>query len=127
VRVIDFAEKHRLKARRDTDDGTDIIPGTHDLSHIYEWDQNELTVIFTTPATKPARTFFWRKHRESGITVGMRLIQDGDAEGCLGFDPANPEQVKIALRLAGVKKQRRVSEKQMAALARFKFTPRQAA
>jgi hypothetical protein len=84
-------------------------------------------VIFTTPATKPPRTFFWRKHRDSGIKAGVRLIQDGDAEGCLGFDPANPDQVRIALRLAGVRKKRQVSEKQMASLARFKFTPRYAA
>jgi len=127
MRIIDFAEKHRLKVRRDSDDGTDIIPGTHDHSHIYEWDEDELAVMFITSATKPARPFLWRKHRDSGIATGMRLIQNGDAEGCLGFDPAKSEQVKIALRLAGVKKKRRMSEKQIASLARFKFTPRQAA
>jgi hypothetical protein len=83
--------------------------------------------MFITPATKPARPFFWRKHRHSGIAAGMRLIQDGDAEGCLGFDPTKPDQVKIALKLAGVKRKRQVSPKQLATLARYRFTPRQAA
>jgi len=81
--ITDFATKYRLKLRRDTHDGTDIIPGTHDESHIYEWDDTELGVMFITPATKPARPFFWRKHREAGLAAGMRLIQNGDAEGCL--------------------------------------------
>jgi hypothetical protein len=71
MRIIDFAEKHRLKVRRDSDDGTDIIPGTHDHSHIYEWDEDELAVMFITSATKPARPFFWRKHRDSGIATGI--------------------------------------------------------
>jgi hypothetical protein len=57
----------------------------------------------------------------------MRLIENGDAEGCLGFDPTKPDQVKIALKLAGVKRKRQVSLKQLATLARFRFAPRQAA
>lgn len=125
--IIEFAEKHELKVRRDADDGTDIIPGTHYHSHIYEWNESEMAVMFITPAAKSARTFFWRKHRDSGIAAGMRLIQDGDAEGCLGFDPSRPSQVKIALKLAGVKRRRQVSQKQLATLARFHYSPRQTA
>ncbi|MGA7766026.1 MAG: hypothetical protein WCA27_07340 [Candidatus Sulfotelmatobacter sp.] len=125
--ITDFAEKYRLKVRRDPDDGTDIVPGTHDQSHIYEWNESELAVMFITPATKPARPFFWRKHRDSGFAAGMRLIQNGDAEGCLGFDPTRPDQVKIALKLAGVKRKRQISPAQAATLARFQFIPRQTA
>jgi hypothetical protein len=125
--ITDFAIKHRLKVRRDPDDCTDIIPGTHDQSHVNEWNETELAVMFITPASKPARPFFWRKHREDGIAAGMRLIQDGDAEGCLGFDPTKPDHVKIALKTAGVKRKRQVSPKQLATLARYRFAPRQAA
>jgi hypothetical protein len=127
VSIADFAVQYKLKTRHDQDDGTDIIPGTLDQSHIYKWDESELAAIFITPASKPARPFFWHKLRDSGITAGMRLIQDGDAEGCLGFDPTKPAQVKIALKLAGVKRKRQVSPKQMATLARFRFSPRQTA
>jgi len=125
--ITDFATKYMLKVCRDTHDGTGIIPGTPDESHIYEWDGTELGIMFITPATKPARPFFWRKHRDAGIAAGMRLIQNGEAEGCLGFDPTNPEQVKIALKLAGVKRKRRISPEQADTLTRFKFTPRQVA
>lgn len=125
--IADFAVQYKLKTRHDQDDGTDIIPGTFDQSHIYEWDESELAAMFITPASKPARPFFWRKHRDSGVAAGMRLIQDGDAEGCLGFDPTMPAQVNIALKLAGVKRKRKLSPKQMATLTRFKFSPRQAA
>lgn len=65
--IIQFAEKHKLKVRPDVDDGTDIIPGTHDQSHIYEWDESELAVMFITPVAKPARPFFWRKNRDLDI------------------------------------------------------------
>jgi len=95
--------------------------------HIYEWVNSELAVIFITPATKPARAFFWLKHRDSGMAAGMRIIQNGDAEGCLGFDPTQPAEAKIALKLAGAKRKRQVSPEQLATLARFRFTPRQAA
>jgi hypothetical protein len=125
--ITDLALKHKLKVRRDPDDGTDIIQGSHDQSHLYELNDTELAVMFITPATKPARAFYWRKHRDVGIAAGMRLIQDGEAEGCLGFDPAKPDQVKIAIRLAGVKRKRKISPKQAATLARFQFAPRQTA
>ena len=35
--------------------------------------------------------------------------------------------IKIAIKLAGVKRQRQMSQKQVATLARFSFTPRQVA
>jgi hypothetical protein len=65
------------RLRRDPDDGSDIIPGAHDQSHIYEWSDTELAVMFITPATKPARPFYWRKQRDTGLAAGMRLIQNG--------------------------------------------------
>jgi hypothetical protein len=40
----------------------------------------------------------------------MDLIQNGDWEGTLCFDHNNPEQVRLAIRLAGIKRKRFVSE-----------------
>jgi len=78
--IIDFAKQHRLKLRRDTD-GSDIIRGIYDESHIYECNENEMGVMFITPATKPARPFFWRKHRDSGIATGMRSTVESATYG----------------------------------------------
>jgi hypothetical protein len=118
--IHEFAIKHRLKVWQDKDDGMEIIPGTQHQSHIYE-DDGELGVMSITPATKPARPFFWRKHRDLGLAAGMKLRQNGDAEGCLTFNPGNAGQLKIAFRLAGVERKRQMNQKQMATLARFHF------
>jgi hypothetical protein len=112
VTVPEFAAKHRLKVSRG------IIPGTHDESQIYEYSGDELCVMFITPASKPPRTLFWRRYRDAGIAAGMTLRQNGDAEGCLSFDGTNAEQVRIALKHAGVKRKRRASPKQLANLAK---------
>ena len=45
--ISDFATENKPKVRRDPD----IIPGSHDQSHVYEWSDGELAVIFITPAT----------------------------------------------------------------------------
>jgi hypothetical protein len=65
-----FALKHKLKLRWDKDDEADIIPGKHDQSQMYE-DEDQLAVMFITPAAKPARTLFWRIYRDLGIAAGM--------------------------------------------------------
>jgi hypothetical protein len=51
------------------------------------------------------------------VLAGMTRRQQGDAEGALSFDPGNSKQVKLAVKLAGVRPQRRVSEGQRAAAA----------
>jgi hypothetical protein len=45
-----FAERRRLKVRRDPDDGTDIVVGRR--GHIYEYSENELGVMFMPPKTE---------------------------------------------------------------------------
>ncbi len=49
----------------------------------------------------------------------MVVRQRGDAEGALSFDPENKAQVKIALKLAGVRPKRKVimTPERLAALA----------
>src|SRR5215475_9606287 len=100
--IADFAVKHRLKTRRD-EDGAAIIPG-HDLSQVYEWSDSQLAVLFATPATKTPRTQFWRKHRAAALTLGMTLLQNGDAEGAFAFDADNASHIRQALKLAGIKR-----------------------
>lgn len=51
------------------------------------------------------------------MAAGFTLLQDGDAEGAAAFDPLNAEQVRLAVKLAGVKTRRCVSEEVKARLA----------
>jgi len=105
-----FAENNRLKVRRD-EDNTRIIPGKH--GHI--WDHGDdlfgVTLLDLTPRK-------WTHRKKLCLEAGMELQQDGDFEGTLLFDPTDVDQVRVALRVAGVKKRRTMSPAQLEVLAR---------
>jgi hypothetical protein len=69
--INDFATKYKVKVRRDADDGTDIIPGTHDQSHTYEWSDTELAVMFITPSHRPPSTHEHSFGGSSGTPVSQ--------------------------------------------------------
>jgi len=58
---------------------------------------------------------------------GFQLIQNGDWEGTLLFDVENVEQAKLAIRVLGIKRRRKLSLEQAARaaerLARFRLVP----
>jgi len=111
LRVIElksFADRHRLKISRN-ECGETIIPGKH--GQIYEYNEEMLGVMFTPPKTKAEpwgnwcpRT--WGNFRRAAEATGMTVLQNGDSEGCLGFDTGNREQVRLALKIAGVRRKR---------------------
>lgn len=100
--TTDFADKYRLKVRRDAD-GTEIIPGRPGSSHIYEYGEDELRVMFLPYKSihDPARPRLWHSLCREAIALGMVLRQNGDAEGCLSFDPSDQGQARLAIRIAG--------------------------
>src|SRR5215831_17084860 len=63
----------------------------------------------------------WGNYRRAAEATGMTVLQNGDSEGCLGFDPGNSEQVRLALKIAGVRRKRELSLEQMLRLASFSF------
>lgn len=105
-----FASKHRLKTRVDVDE-TKIIPGRN--GHVYEDSPARLGVLLMFRSPKP-----WGHRRRAGIAAGMELYQDGESEGSLLFDPAKPEQARVAISIAGIKKRRIMSAAQKEVLAR---------
>ena len=60
----------------------------------------------------PAYFGFLRTSDTQAKVQGLR--QKGDAEGAISFNPENGEQVQLAIKLAGVKRKRQMSEKQKA-------------
>jgi hypothetical protein len=106
-----FAETHRLRIKRDVD-GTYIIPGNLGDSHIYDYSDEELGVLFmpTHKASDKPRTKLWNSVRRKCIAAGMTLRQNGDDEGALSFDPNNAVQVKLAIKCVRARARRRVSE-----------------
>lgn len=102
--VTDFANKHKLNWKIDPDDGTTVIPGH--LGHIYEWDQDLLAVMYLSDNGTAAK---WNNARRACIAAGMTLLQDGDTEGSLSFDPTSHEQAKLAIKVAHIKTERTLS------------------
>jgi hypothetical protein len=115
--ITEFATRQRLKGI--LDDGERVIKGKS--GQIYEHSEGELGVIYITSATKAPRIRRWRQMSSACLAAGMTLQQMGDAEGCLSFNPTNPEHVQLAIKLAGVKRKRQVSPEHLAKLASVGF------
>jgi hypothetical protein len=102
----DFSDQHRLKLRRDPDDETEIIPGREGQSQIFQYSDCQLGVM-VMPLSGTAHR--WKMARAAFKTAGMVIRQDGDCEGTATFDPANQEQVKLAMKYAKVRPKRQLS------------------
>ena len=98
-----FAEKQRLRQRRG-EDGEFRFPGR--TGEIYPFGDGQMAVLVLEQTVRR-----WRFRKREGLAVGMEVIQDGDAEGTLLFDPSNEEQVRVAIRISGVRQKRRMAEK----------------
>jgi hypothetical protein len=103
IEIQKFATRNRLHTRID-EDLTKIILGK--VGHIYEYDDNHLGVIIMP---NPPRKQYWGFTKRTLIALGCEVVQDGDGEGAATFDPSNSEQVKAAIKAAGIKRIRYLS------------------
>jgi hypothetical protein len=113
--IEQFAAQHKVKIKRD-DCNDPIIPGK--VGHIGDGYSGGLLSVYVDAETPRAWTYAKRKL----VAVGMRIKQNGDADGVVMFDPANLTQVRIALKVAGIKTKRKAappSPAQLAARAMF--------
>jgi len=102
-----FADNYRLKVRRDSC-GDAIIPGKprnaarlEDRSHIFENGDGRLGVCLR--CLTPGK---WTYAKQRLTKAGFEVLQDGDTEGTLLFDPSDRPQAKAAIREAGIKARR---------------------
>jgi hypothetical protein len=108
--IKQFAEKYKVKTKRDGCDDT-IIAGKH--GHVYEgFDSGRLGVCFMFGTPKK-----WNRVRKSVEAAGMKVTQNAHTEGCATFDPANTTQARLAVKLSGIKTRRIASPAQLAILA----------
>ena len=111
-----FAEHYRLKIRQG-EDGEPVILGK--FGHLYEHNQ-ELFGLMFIPPEKVGTDKRWGYAKRKFETRDFVIWQDGDYEGSALFDPANRSQARLALKVAGIKRKRRVNltPKQLANLKR---------
>jgi len=74
-------------------------------SYIYEHGEARfgLCLLFQTPAK-------WTLAKKRLLAEGFMPMQDGDTEGRLVFDPSNRRQARSAIREAGIRYRRVLSE-----------------
>jgi len=128
MNIESFAAKYRLKVKRSPDDdGSLVINGKY--GQVYEHSGSELAVSFTAGLDKNRKGVGswspkkWGNARQAALAAGMTVYQDGDSEGSLLFNPDNPKQAKLAIKIAGAKTKRQATTAQLANLAKFRQIP----
>jgi hypothetical protein len=114
--IREFAEQYRCRLKRDGC-GEQIIPGK--VGQIYDYGTGRFGALFM-PSGKP-RSNLWGRVRRKLTAAGFQLLQNGDGEGCLLFDPTDATQTALAIRAVGARRKRVLSEGQLAVLARTAF------
>ena len=107
MKLEDFANKYRLKARR-AEDGEPVILGK--FGNIYEHDASTLGLFFV-----PNRPRCWSHARRKLEAADFTIWQNGDDEGSALFDPTNTVQARLALKVVGAKRKRTLTAEQCAA------------
>jgi len=97
-----FAEAERLKIRRD-EDYTQFIPGKDGGRWKYGDGRLAVSLLELTPSK-------WGFRRNACLRAGMTILQYGDDEGTLLFDPSKPAQVE---KVGRIHRKRRVSPEQV--------------
>ena len=97
-----FSRKMRLRAKRG-EDGEVIVAGRR--GEIYQY--GSLLALLLMPPKK----FVWVNARRKLEAAGCTILQDGDQEGAATFNPENPVQARLVLRLVGCKRKRRQTGK----------------
>ena len=108
-----FCERFRLRLKRDRC-GDQIIPGK--FGHLYEHGPGVFGLVLEAPADSTRLDRMLRSRKRKALAAGFVLHQEGDAEAILLFDPANPRQARLAVRLVGAKLKRVASTAQLEAL-----------
>jgi hypothetical protein len=101
-----FAEQHRLRVKRD-ECGDLVIRGK--FGHLYELDAGRFGIVLEAPADNARSDKALRARKRRAIAAGFPLRQEGDFEGILLFDPGDPKQTGLAVRLIHAKKIRQAA------------------
>jgi hypothetical protein len=107
MKIQHFADLHRLHTRIDSD-ATKIILGRY--GQIYEWGDGLFGVMIIWRKNQTIRKKYWGYTRSALKHAGCNVIQNGDYEGAATFNPNNPAQSSLAIKAAGIKRKKILSE-----------------
>ena len=107
--IITFAEKNRLRLRRD-ECGDPIVVGK--LGQLYQHDDGLVGLALMCPnGDDPRLDNTLRARMRKALREGLELHQRGDYESSFLFDAENKQHAGVALRLIGCKRKRRQTGK----------------
>lgn len=110
-----FAERHRLRVRRDVC-GDLVILGR--FGQLYEHGSGVFGLLLQVLPDHPRLDKTLRIRRRKAIDAGFVHHQWGDSEAIVLFDPNTDVQARLAIKLAGIKRRRISSANQIANLRR---------
>lgn len=110
--ISDFATTYKLHLAKDKQDDTLIIPGR--IGHIYEYGPGELGLLILPLGT--FRPHLYTAIKKKCLSVGMVSLLDCDGEGTFSFDPEDEAQARMAIKVAGVRPKKKISEAHKAKL-----------
>lgn len=102
--IKEFAVRHKVRIKFD-EEGEAAVLAKH--GQIYDFGRGQFGALFMFDTPRP-----WNSRRQECEKAGMRIVQDGDTEGTLLFDPENKDQAKTAIRLVGARQRRQLSPEQ---------------
>lgn len=111
MNIPGFSIEYRVRTRRE-ECGETIIRGR--LGHVFDHgDGGRFGVLLLLPTKRR-----WNHARKRRRAAGFHVHQDAETEGTALFDPTDPGQVRLALRIVGAKRKRTASRAQLQALKR---------
>src|SRR5882724_2038826 len=128
--IKEFATRYKVKIRRDGCDDmiapgkqycTDMPDRVEYHSHVYDHENGEhfgLCLMYapSDESGKSGKSGRWSNSKKKLLEAGFQIRQDGDCEGTALFSPHNRVQVKLALKLAGIRTRREFSPEKKAIL-----------
>ena len=106
MRIRDFAKRYYLPLQADNS-GIAVIKGK--LGYIYEYSTSELGVVICPNGSNAARCARYIIFRTQCCSVGMKVRQDCYADGVLSFNPKSRRQARMAIKVAKVLREHRIS------------------
>ena len=112
--IREFAARHRLRVVRM--EGEAVVRGR--LGHLYDHGTGRFGVVFVGDADDPRLDNILRSRIRTAIRSGFVPHLICDFEAILLFDPEDSRLSRLAIKLLGVRRKRRPSASQLAALRR---------
>ena len=119
MELREFAEQYRVTMKKGSC-GDDVIPGkprnllrAEDRSHIFVYSLDGSRFGLAVMVNSVGKC---NNRKKLALEHGFTIMQDGDSEGNLLFNPTDKSQAKLAIKIAGCREKAVLSPERLAVL-----------